>query len=205
MNIILFGPPGVGKGTQAKLIAKDFNLNILSLGDILREEIKNKSKIGYKIEELQNSGKLIKNDIIIQIIKDKIQNNMLFDGFPRTLDQAVFLQRLNIKIDCIINIKLNDEIIINRLKYRLIHQKSGRIYNTLYNPPKIKNIDNLTGEILIKRKDDTAESIILRLNEYKKNTHPILNYLKHIKTINIDGNNNIKNIYLNIKEKINNI
>ena len=131
MKIILFGPPGSGKGTQSKLISNFFKLKIISPGDLLRKEIKNKSTIGKKIEKIQNSGKLIQDNIILNLIKNEMSNNIIFDGFPRTLRQATFLKENNVKIDCIINIILDHQIIINRIKFRLIHEKSGRIYNTI--------------------------------------------------------------------------
>lgn len=207
MKIILFGPPGSGKGTQAELISKTFNIKKISSGDLLRKEIQNKSDIGIKIQKIINMGILIPDEIILGIIKKNIKNtnNYLLDGFPRTLKQAIFMSKSKINIDYIINILIPDEIIINRIKYRLIHLNSGRSYNILYNPPKIENKDNITGENLVKRNDDNEKTIKLRLNDYKKYTYPILNWYKNIadtKLININGNEDIKTIFKNIKKNI---
>lgn len=207
MKIILYGPPGSGKGTQADLISKIFNIKKISSGDLLRIEIKNKSDIGIKIQKIINMGILIPDEIILGLIKKNIKNinDYLLDGFPRTLKQAIFLSKSKINVNYIINIIISDEIILNRIKYRLIHENSGRSYNTLYNPPKITNKDDITGENLIKRNDDNEKTIKLRLNDYKKYTYPILNWYKNnsdIKLININGNENIKTIFENIKKNI---
>ena len=207
MKIILFGPPGSGKGTQADLISKNFDIPKISSGDLLRNEIKIKSENGIKIKNILDMWILVPDELILGLVKKKIEieNKYILDGFPRTLKQAFFLSKKNIKIDYIINIIIPDEIIINRIKYRLIHLNSGRTYNTLYNPPKIKNKDDITGENLTKRSDDNKETIKIRLNDYKKYTYPILNWYKNIadiKLINLNGDNNIQNIFNEIKKYI---
>lgn len=207
MKIIIFGAPGSGKGTQAELISKYFAIKKISSGDILRSEINKKSEIGIKIKKIINMGILIPDEIILGLIKKNIENTekYLLDGFPRTLKQAVFLSKKNIKIDYIINIIVPDDIIINRIKYRLIHPSSGRVYNKIYNPPKINNKDDITGEDLTTREDDNDKTIKLRLNNYKKYAYPILNWYKNtkeVKLINIDGNNKINNIFNDIKKNI---
>ncbi len=159
MNIILFGPPGSGKGTQSKFIIKKFNLNLISLGNILRKYFKD----NLNIKKIISSGSLIDNNLVFNIIKNIIlkKNNKcgyLFDGFPRNIIQAKFLRFLN--INYVIELRICNKSIFNRLLGRRIHLKSGRIYNYLYNPSKILDIDDITGEKLIFRDDDLNISII---------------------------------------------
>lgn len=207
MNIIITGAPGSGKGTQSELIEKKFKITKISTGDIIRNEIKKKSSIGEKIKHEQQKGLLIKDTIILTLIKKIIKNksHILFDGFPRTLGQAHFLSINNIKIDYIINITIKKNIILKRLKYRLLDKKSKKIYNLIYNKPKIKNIDDYTGTNLTTRLDDKHGVIKTRLLDYYKNIKNIINYYKNqsnAKIIKIDGNNKINNIFKKIIKNI---
>lgn len=207
MNIIITGAPGSGKGTQSELIGKKLIITKISTGDIIRNEIKKKSSIGEKIKYEQQNGFLIKDDIIFKLIKKNIKNkkNILFDGFPRTLSQAHFLSKNNINIDYIINIKIKKHIILKRLKYRLVDKKSKKIYNLMYNKPKIKHIDNHTGINLKTRIDDKYTVIKTRLIDYCENIKIITGYYKNHPTtqiINIDGNNTINNIFNKIIKNI---
>jgi len=207
MKIILLGPPGSGKGTQAELLEKQLKIKKISPGDILRTEINNNTQIGIKIKKIQNNGMLINDTIIINLIKKYIQNEtkIILDGFPRTLDQANFLLKNKIYINYLINIDIKNENIIKRLKYRLINNKSKKIYNIIYKKPKIKNKDDINGKTLTLRSDDKYQTIITRLLTYNTNTKKIIyHYKKQTKTkiININGNKNITHIFNSIKKNI---
>lgn len=222
MKIILLGPPGSGKGTQSKLLINHYNIQIVSIGDILRS-YKENNKLGKKIKEKISIGKLISDQLIIKIVKEtfkknNISKNFLLDGFPRTIDQAIALKEMKIKINYIIELIISDDDIIKRLNGRLIHLPSGRTYHTIYNPPKIKNKDDITGENLIFRDDDQVKVIKNRLVEYYKFHKPITNFykkeakLKNIKycQINADSdianvNKKIKNFLKKNKDQINNV
>lgn len=206
MKIIIYGPPGSGKGTQANLISNYFNLKNLSSGNLLRNEITKRSEIGIKIKNLQKNGLLIPNIIIYTLIKYYIKNNknIILDGFPRTLKQAIFLSSLDINIDYIINLKIKNSTILKRIKYRLIHPTSHKTYNIIYNPAMIKDKDDNTGDKLNNRDDDNLIAIKIRLNEYYKNNINILNWYKKYKNtvININSENKIKNIFKKIKKTL---
>jgi adenylate kinase len=183
MRIILLGPPGAGKGTQAKLLCQRFNIPQISTGDILRAAVKNKSPIGLKAKAIMDRGDLVSNDIVIALIKEKIvepqcQNGFLLDGFPRTIEQADALKLNHIKIDYVIEIDLADAIILKRITNRLVEPKSGRVYNLIYNPPKVPYKDDVTGAPLIRREDDREETVQTRLKTYHEQTEPLIQYYK---------------------------
>ncbi len=211
MNIILLGPPGSGKGTQSKFIVNKYKLQLISFGDILRNYNFNKLNI-RKI----NNGTLINNKLANYIVKKYINNNFnsngfLFDGFPRNVIQAKFLKF--IKINCIIELCVSDNIILDRLLNRKVHIKSGRIYNIKYNPPIMEGIDDITGEKLVSRLDDLNSNIIKkRLIFYKRILINLKNYykiyfgnkfVKYYISINANKNINlVKNTIINIIENI---
>lgn len=205
MKIIILGAPGSGKGTQADLIKKEFNLNHISTGEIIRAEIIKKSTTGLLIKKKILNGELIKDVIIASLLENYIKNNtnFLLDGFPRTLRQAIFLSKKNIKIDYIINIITRTETIIKRLKYRLISKNNN--YNILYNNPKIKNKDDKTGTKLIKRSDDKFITIETRLIDYNKNNTKIITWYNNktsTKIIDIKSEITISQIFNLIKNNI---
>uniref|UniRef100_A0A451DFN0 Adenylate kinase n=1 Tax=Buchnera aphidicola (Cinara pseudotsugae) TaxID=2518978 RepID=A0A451DFN0_9GAMM len=204
MRIIMLGAPGSGKGTQTQLLSKHFDIPFISAGEILRQESKKNEKTKNYINKTINQGKLVKNSFIINLIKKKIKkkncfDNFILDGFPRTIKQAESLKK-NIKMHFVIHLKINTNNILNRITGRLIHESSGRTYHKKFNPPKNKNIDDLTGELLSKRKDDKEKIIITRLKEYKKLTKPLINWFKmedlkkNIKYIEINANKSIHKI-----------
>lgn len=201
MKIILMGAPGSGKGTQAELIKKKLNLDHISTGELIRKEI----SLNKEIKEMVKNGSLIKNEIILTILEKEIKdkNNILFDGVPRNLDQAIFLYKKNIKINYIIDIEINPNVLIKRLKYRLTHNNKN--YNILQKTQKIKNKDNETGVKLKKRSDDKLLIIKKRLAEDEKNKAIILNWYKKINTkiIKINGNDTPQNIFDKIINDIN--
>lgn len=184
MNIILLGPPGAGKGTQAKQIETQFNIPQISTGDILRTVIKSGSKIGIRLQTILNTGDLVSDDFIIQIVQERLSNDdckhgFMLDGVPRTLRQAQAFKRLNINIDLISEITLDDIHIIKRISGRRTHEASGRTYHVDNNPPKIAGKDDLTGEDLIQRNDDKEETVKKRLNIYHAQTTPLIEYYTH--------------------------
>ena len=199
MRIILLGAPGVGKGTQAKFICNRFAIPQISTGDMLRESVRDGSSLGRKVKKVMDQGALVTDDIIIDLVKDRIKKNdcekgYLFDGFPRTIPQAEALAQENIQIDSVIEIKVEDDQIIARLAGRRVHQTSGRTYHITNNPPKRKNLDDVTGEPLIQRDDDKEDTIKQRLEVYRNQTEPLVNFYQKmhkggvISYRSIDGN-----------------
>jgi adenylate kinase len=181
MRIILLGSPGAGKGTQAKFICEQYQIPQISTGDMLRAAIKAQSPLGLNAQKIMQSGGLVSDDIIINLVKERISmpdcaNGFLLDGFPRTLAQAQALRDANIKLDFVIEIAVPDEEIITRLSGRRLHPASGRTYHILYHPPKVADHDDQTGEPLIQRDDDQEKSIRKRLDVYQKQTMPLVEY-----------------------------
>ena len=181
MRIILLGAPGVGKGTQAKFICNRFSIPQISTGDMLRESVRAGSSLGKKVKTVMEEGALVTDEIIIDLVKERIKRDdckkgYLFDGFPRTIPQAEALAQQNIQIDSVIEIKVEDAQIISRLAGRRVHLASGRVYHIVNNPPKQKNVDDLTGEPLIQREDDKEDTIKQRLEVYRNQTEPLVNF-----------------------------
>ena len=181
MRIILLGAPGVGKGTQAKFICNRFSIPQISTGDMLRESVRDGSSLGKKVKTVMEEGGLVTDDIIIDLVKERIERDdckkgYLFDGFPRTIPQAEALAQQNIQIDSVIEIKVEEKKIISRLAGRRVHLSSGRVYHIINNPPRQKNLDDLTGEPLIQRDDDKEDTIKQRLEVYRNQTEPLVGF-----------------------------
>ncbi|AJQ96527.1 adenylate kinase [Gynuella sunshinyii] len=181
MRVILLGAPGAGKGTQAQAICQTFNIPQISTGDMLRAAVKAESETGLKVKEIMTSGGLVSDDIIIDLIKERIQeqdcqNGFLFDGFPRTIPQADALKNNGVSIDYVVEIDVPDNVIVERLSGRRIHEPSGRVYHISHNPPKVEGKDDETGELLIQRPDDTEETVKKRLSVYHEQTKPLVSY-----------------------------
>lgn len=197
------GPPGSGKGTQSDLLKKYLKINVISIGDILRNEVRLKTEVGLKIKNIIENGLLINDDILFSLIKNDLINNdnFILDGMPRTLNQSFLFESMNINFDFLINIKVDNLLLIKRIKYRLICEISKKVYNIIYNKPKIKNLDDISGQILTLRKDDVYSIVVKRLNIYNENSNKIVDFYKNknIKIFNIDGNDDIKNVFLKIK------
>ncbi|MEC7885996.1 MAG: adenylate kinase [Pseudomonadota bacterium] len=191
MQIILLGAPGAGKGTQAKFISDHFKIPQISTGDMLRNAVKEGTELGKKAKEIMDRGDLVSDDLILDLVQDRIsendcQNGFLFDGFPRTIAQAKALIERKIGIDYVIEVKVPDEEIISRMSGRRVHPSSGRTYHVTHNPPKIENIDDETGEPLIQRPDDNEETVKKRLSVYHDQTHPLVEFYKDLSS---DGTN----------------
>jgi len=181
MNLIFLGPPGSGKGTQAASLCSDKNLAHISTGDMLRTEIKKGSALGKQVKEKIANGKLIDDQLIIQLVKERIkqkdcEQGFVLDGVPRTLEQAQALTDEAIPIDHIIEFQCSSDLLIRRLTNRRVHLASGRIYNMLYNPPKQENKDDITGEPLIQRDDDKKETVQARIQDYYNKAQPLREY-----------------------------
>jgi len=212
MNLILFGPPGAGKGTQANRIVKDFNLKQVSTGDLLREEIKFKSKLGKTIESIINSGKLVSDEIVYSLIEkvisdDNFSNKLIFDGYPRNLSQVytlnTILKKFDQKISAVISLNVDKEIIIKRIKGRVTCTNCFKIFNVFFNPPSKSN-HTCDDKYLTKRSDDNSDTIIKRYDTYKSQTKPILDYFRENSSFyEIDGNMEIDKIYNKINSILN--
>ena len=203
MNIILFGPPGAGKGTQSQKIAKKFNLHQVSTGDLLRNEIKNKSDIGKKIEQIISRGDFVTDDIVNKILKTVIinplyRNRNIFDGYPRNITQAesleIMLKSDNQSINFILFLKVNIEIIEKRILGRIICEKCNKTFNEYLSKEEIEN-HKCGKNYLKKRKDDNLEIIINRYDEYVKKTKPVLEFFSQRSYFHeIDGSQKIREI-----------
>lgn len=181
MRLILLGPPGAGKGTQASFITKKYGIPQISTGDMLRAAVKAQTPLGIEAKKVMDAGKLVSDDIIIGLVKDRLSqpdcaNGYLFDGFPRTIPQADALKEAGIKLDYVVEIDVPNEAIIERMSGRRIHPESGRSYHIKFNPPKVEGKDDVTGEPLIQRDDDKEETVRNRLDVYQEQTRPLVEY-----------------------------
>ena len=211
MNLIILGPPGAGKGTQAAFIASEQNIPHISTGDMLREAIKNGTELGLQAKAVMDAGNLVSDELIIELVKERIskddcKNGFLFDGFPRTIPQAEALQENNVDINGVIELVIADEEIIKRMSGRRIHLASGRTYHVDFNPPKKPGMDDETGEELIIRKDDEPETVKDRLKVYWTQTQPLIEYYSNFKNasdfkyLTVDGTLTVEEIKNNIKD-----
>ncbi|MFT6413272.1 MAG: adenylate kinase [Glaciecola sp.] len=181
MRIILLGAPGAGKGTQAQFLMKKFGIPQISTGDMLRGAIKAGTEMGLAAKKVMDAGKLVSDDIIIGLVKERIAqedcaNGFLLDGFPRTIPQADAMKDAGVRVDHCIEFDVPDDVIVNRMSGRRVHPGSGRVYHTTYNPPKIDGKDDDTGDDLIVRDDDKEATVRDRLAIYHDQTKPLVNY-----------------------------
>ena len=181
MRFILLGPPGAGKGTQASFITEKYGVPQISTGDMLRAAIKAGTELGVKAKKLMDAGQLVSDDVILDLVKHRIaepdcSGGFLFDGFPRTLAQAESMKDAGLRIDYVIEIAVPDEEIIQRMSGRRVHPASGRTYHVKFNPPKVADKDDLTGEPLILRQDDQPQTVKERLRVYHDQTQPLIEY-----------------------------
>jgi adenylate kinase len=182
--MILLGSPGAGKGTQSKLLSSHFHIPQIATGDMLRTAIQAGTPVGRQVQEIMDSGRLVPDELIIQLVKDRIHQSdcvkgYLLDGFPRTVAQADALQQDGVVIDYVIEIAVDEAEVIKRLSGRWVHPASGRVYHTLYNPPAKPGIDDVTGEALTQRPDDHEDTVRQRLSVYHRQTEPLITYYKN--------------------------
>jgi adenylate kinase len=181
MRLILLGPPGAGKGTQAKFICERFGIPQISTGDMLRAAIKAGTPLGKQAQKVMDAGHLVSDDIIIGLVKERLKQpdskrGYLFDGFPRTIPQAEAIARGGMDIDHVLEIEVPDDDIITRISGRRVHPGSGRVYHVKFNPPRVEGRDDLTGEPLVQRDDDREDTVRKRLEVYRKQTRPLIDY-----------------------------
>lgn len=211
MRLILLGCPGAGKGTQAKFIAETYHIPQISTGDILRAAIREASALGKQVQEIVDSGRLVPDDLMIELVKNRIkqpdcEKGFLLDGFPRTIAQAEALKKLT-PIDCVIDIDVPEEEIILRLSGRRVHPASGRSYHIVYQPPQVSDKDDVTGEALIQRLDDSEDTVRKRLSVYHAQTSPLREYYQQsgqdTSYCKINGSGSVDEIKHNIFSAIN--
>jgi len=183
MRLILLGPPGAGKGTQANFITQAYGIPQISTGDMLRGAIKSGTPLGVAAKQVMDSGALVSDDIIIALVKDRLRApdcapGYLFDGFPRTLPQADAMKEAGVALDYVLEIDVPDAAIVERMGGRRVHVASGRTYHVRYNPPKVADRDDVTGEPLIQRDDDREETVKKRLDVYHAQTKPLTEYYR---------------------------
>ena len=212
-NIILLGPPGAGKGTQADLICELCSIPKISTGDMLREAVASESELGKKVSNILDTGGLVSDDIIGSLIKERLtkpdcKNGSLFDGVPRTIGQAEQLAEMGINFTHVIEIHVEDQTIVDRMSGRRVHPSSGRNYHIDFNPPEKKGFDNETGDPLIQREDDKPETVLKRLNVYHEQTKPLTDFYTILsdkgilKFFKINGSNSVNEVFQDISEQI---
>ena len=208
MKLILLGAPGAGKGTQANYIKEKFNIPQISTGDMLRAAVKAGTPLGVAAKKIMDAGGLVSDDIIINLVKERIReadcaNGFLFDGFPRTIPQAEAMKQAGVNIDYVVEIEVADSEIIQRMSGRRVHPSSGRTYHVTFNPPKVAGKDDITGEDLVQRPDDAEATVKKRLEVYHDQTKPLVDYYASWakagdanapKYVNIPGVGSVENI-----------
>ena len=183
MRLVLLGPPGAGKGTQAGFIRDAYGIPQISTGDMLRAAVKAGTPLGLAAKKVMDAGGLVSDDIIVGLVNDRLRepdcrNGYLFDGFPRTIPQADALRDAGVALDYVLEIDVPDAAIVERMSGRRVHPASGRTYHVKYNPPKVADRDDVTGELLIQREDDREETVRKRLAVYHEQTAPLIAYYK---------------------------
>lgn len=210
IKIIILGAPGAGKGTQATFICRRYNLPHIATGDMLRDELSRGTGIGRRVKKIMEKGELVPDDIVVELARQKLThdcpNGYLLDGFPRTPAQAQAIE--DIPVDCVVEIVVPDNVIVRRLSRRRVHPASGRTYHLEYHPPKHEGKDDETGEPLVLRDDDKAETVAERLRVYHEETRPLSDYYKKraeqggLTYIEIDGTADIQSVQAEISRKL---
>jgi adenylate kinase len=185
MRLILLGAPGAGKGTQAQYITEKYGIPQISTGDMLRAAVKAETELGLQAKEVMDAGGLVSDDIIIGLVKERIQdadcaNGFLFDGFPRTIPQAQAMVDAGVDIDHVVEIAVEDDEIVARLSGRRVHPGSGRVYHLEHNPPRQEGVDDETGERLVQRDDDQEDTVRKRLEVYHSQTSPLIDFYQNM-------------------------
>ncbi|MFV3304091.1 adenylate kinase [Pseudomonas sp. NY15181] len=188
MRVILLGAPGAGKGTQARFITEKFGIPQISTGDMLRAAVKAGTELGLKAKSVMDAGGLVSDDLIINLVKERIAQpdcakGFLFDGFPRTIPQAEAMKEAGVTIDNVVEIAVDDEEIVGRMAGRRVHAASGRVYHIQHNPPKVEGKDDVTGEDLLQREDDKEETVRHRLSVYHSQTKPLVDFYQKLAAV----------------------
>ena len=182
MQLMIAGPPGAGKGTQSALLCRHYDLLHLSTGEVLREAVREGSELGKQADSIMRAGDLLPDALMLDLVLDWIAQHpgrgFLLDGFPRTLEQAEGLEKNGVHLDAVLHISLPDEVIVSRLSGRRVHLPSGRIYHLAHHQPKVEGHDDETGEPLVQRDDDRPEAVQRRLDNYRRQTEPVLEYYR---------------------------
>lgn len=212
MNMIFLGPPGAGKGTQSEKIVEDYNITHISTGDIFRAAIKNQTKLGLEAKSYMDAGKLVPDELTINIVKerlleDDVKNGFLLDGFPRTIQQAEALKQMlkesDRKIDLVINLQADFDILLERLIARRMCKQCGASYHLEFKPPKVDGVCDKCGGELYQRSDDNEESARVRLETYNNETKPLIEYYENEKVlVNVNGIQSVEDVYKDIVKKI---
>ncbi|THB71004.1 MAG: adenylate kinase [Gammaproteobacteria bacterium] len=209
MKLIFLGPPGAGKGTQAQFICDKYLIPQISTGDMLRAAVKEGTPLGIEAKKIMDQGGLVSDEIIMGIIKERLaqddcKGGYLFDGFPRTIGQAEAMIADNIEIESVVELKVDDEVIVERMAGRRSHLPSGRTYHVKHNPPKVEGVDDVTGEPLVQRDDDKEETVRNRLGVYHDQTKPLVDFYSNkaktgeVKYVAVDGTGELSEITQNI-------
>lgn len=205
MRIILLGPPGAGKGTQAAHIREKYGIPQISTGDMLRAAVKAGSELGLRVKKVMDAGELVSDELILGLVQERIRqpdcrNGYLFDGFPRTIAQAEGMREAGIEVDYVLEIRVEDEEIVRRMSGRRVHPGSGRTYHVTFNPPRVAGKDDVTGEPLIQRDDDAEQTVRKRLQVYHSQTAPLIDFYssrasgKGPKYVRIEGVGSVEEI-----------
>ena len=215
MKLILLGPPGAGKGTQANVIKDKFNIPQISTGDMLRAAVSAGTELSVKLKQVMDEGGLVSDDLILDLVRQRVSeddcnNGYLLDGFPRTLAQAEGMLSLAIDVDYVVEVQVENEAIIRRMSGRRVHLASGRTYHIEFNPPQQEGRDDETGEALIQRDDDQEETVRQRLQVYHQQTSPLIKFYNKraaapnssLKCISIDGMQNVETVSSNILDEL---
>ena len=213
MKLILLGPPGAGKGTQAQFICERYAIPQISTGDMLRNAIAAATPLGQRVQAIMRAGKLVDDATVVQLVKERIAepdcgNGFLFDGFPRTVPQAEAVLEAGIAIDHVLEIRVPDELILERLSGRRVHEASGRIYHVVYDPPKQPGVDDETGEPLVQRNDDQEDTVRDRLRIYQDQTRPLIGFYQQLtasKSVQysvVDGSNPVDGVQKEIAQAL---
>ncbi len=205
MRLIFLGPPGSGKGTQAKFVCADQGIPQISTGDILRNAIAQQTELGLEAKKVMDRGDLVSDDVILGLVDERLTEpdcakGCLFDGFPRTIAQAKGLEDMGVSIDAVVELQVDAEQIVRRATSRRVHEPSGRIYNIISSPPKVEGVDDETGEPLIHRDDDKEETVRNRLNVYREQTAPLVDFYRNASNAyyEVDGNSTVEEIQARI-------
>jgi adenylate kinase len=215
VKIILLGPPGAGKGTQANLIKEKFNIPQISTGDMLRAAVSAGTALGIEAKKVMDAGGLVSDELILGLVKERVseddcKNGYLLDGFPRTIAQADGMVSMGIDVEYVVEIKVEDSAIISRMSGRRAHLASGRTYHLVFNPPKVEGKDDVTGEDIVQRDDDKEETVKKRLDVYHEQTSPLVNYYTELanqdgaktKYVSVDGMKDVNDVKQDILSQL---